>query len=149
MLLRILLLILLSAISGALYRAGGKGKPFNTKFRDLGVPAVCIIALLTLWQPVNIVGWLILVVFFGLFFGSLTTYWDFLFKYDNFYMHGFMCGLATFPLCWVGLHLWSILIRALLCGIMVGLWSRWIGNDVLEEFGRGFILCATMSLLLI
>jgi len=137
-----------SLICAILYRLGGIGKPFDTKYRDLGCPAVCIAYLLFLWHPTSLLGWLVLLPFFGIFFGALTTYWDFLFGYDNFYMHGFMCGLSAFPLYWAGLTWWAILIRAVICGIMMGVWSKWIGKDWLEEGGRGFILAATIPLMI-
>jgi FtsH-binding integral membrane protein len=83
--------------------------------------------------------WWAYAICFGLSWAVLTTYWDFLFKYDNFYAHGLGCGLAGIPLIWVGVPLHYILIRIVICSVGMGLWSKWIGNDVSEEMGRGVL----------
>ena len=57
---------------------------------------------------------------------------------DNFYLHGFACGLAGIPLI-VIVPWWIILIRIVICTVGMGLWSKYIGNDVLEETGRGVL----------
>jgi predicted membrane-bound dolichyl-phosphate-mannose-protein mannosyltransferase len=111
----------------------GGAHGYNTKYRDLGCPAV-----LTglLWY---LFGWhWIYILTFGLSFASLTTYWDWLFKKDNFYMHGFAIGVAVLPLM-VTIPLWIILVRCLVTTVGMGLWSKWIGNDVVEEVGRGVL----------
>lgn len=144
----ILQIIGLSCLSGFFYRAGGTGGKWylNTKVRDLGCPLATYSALLLFWYPANWFGWLMLFLAFGLTFGALTTYFDWLFGYDNFYMHGFILGLAALPLAWVGITWWIILIRAILLGIAIGMWSKLIKWDVIEEWGRGFLL--TISILL-
>lgn len=90
-----------------------------------------------------------LVLSFGFTFAAMTTYWDKLFGYDNFYFHGFMVGLASFPLIWVGFNWYSILISSVISGVLMGLWSKFNGNDVKEETGRGFIYAVTRLLLFI
>lgn len=137
----VLIKILIACIlSGILYRCGGKGKPYNTKYRDLGCPFVLIaLVLLTNNHTINITGWVMLGLSFGLSFATLTTYWDWLFKEDNFYAHGFAIGLAGIPLIWCGVPLWIILTRIVICSLGMGLWSKWIGNDVAEETGRGVL----------
>jgi hypothetical protein len=72
-----LLYILLTIVSGVLYRLGGWEKG-NTKFRDLGCPTIFFILLLTNKHPINILGWLMAVLSFGLMFAALTTYFDWL-----------------------------------------------------------------------
>lgn len=140
----ILKLLGLALISGVLYRFGGVGKPYNTKYRDMGVPLVMLYAMYILgaWN-----WWLILC--YGLMFGALTTYWDSVLGYDNFWVHGFMIGLAMFPFAWatgqwIGLGLYSVLL-----GLTVGGWSEWIGEDWLEEGGRGVLCIALLPLLLV
>ena len=127
-------------LSAILYRMGG-ATGYNTKFRDLGCP---LVALITLWLMKGIVlsYWWVYLLFFGLSFGALTTYWDWLFGYDNFYAHGLGCSLATIPLLWVGLPWGIFILHTIICTIGMGLWSKFIGNDVQEEMGRGalFIL---------
>ena len=148
----LLLTLILSIISGTCYRMGGSAK-FNTKYRDLGCP---LIALILLWllgglglQSPILPKIALILTSYGLMFGSLTTYWDFITGKDNFYLHGLFCGLAFIPLHWTGLSWWVIGIRAIVCAIGMGLWSAWQGNDIKEEFGRGFILTVTIPLLLI
>jgi hypothetical protein len=115
---------------------GGKGKPFNTKCRDLGCPTVLIAYL---WFLLGF-HWIYIAIF-GLSFGALTTYWDFLFGYDNFWFHGFMCSLPTMLLAFY-IPWWIPLIHIFICTVGMGLWSELIGLDWLEEGGRGvfFIL---------
>lgn len=148
MLLKIILTLLLSVSSAILYRLGGKGKPYNTKFRDMGCPLCGTLILLVWWKPHGL-DWLMLVLSFGFTFAAMTTYWDKLFGYDNFYFHGFMVGLASFPLIWVGFNWYSILISSVISGVLMGLWSKFNGNDVKEETGRGFIYAVTRLLLFI
>ena len=69
-----MMLILMSLLSGVLYRMGGIGKPFNTKCRDFGVPAI---ALITIWLSDIIIAWWVYLFAFGLMFGSMTTYCKF------------------------------------------------------------------------
>jgi len=133
-----LLAILLSAV---LYRLGGIGKPFNTKYRDLGCPTVGLIALLLTngfyWSD-----WWVYFLTLGLTFGTLTTYWDFLFhEVDNYYAHGFAIGAVGLLLCFV-MPWWIPVARLVICTVGMGLWSKWIDQDWLEEGGRGalFIL---------
>lgn len=135
---KFLCLLLASSLSGVLYRLGGKGKPYNTKYRDLGCPTIAIALIWLLTGKFSIT----YVISFGLMFGALTTYWDKLFGYDNFWFHGFMCGLAGIPLIWCGVPIWIVISRIVICSVGMGLVSKFIGNDVLEEFGRGvfFIL---------
>jgi len=146
----------LSLLSGILYRFGGSGKRGNsldflrdTITRDLGCPTCATGLLLIFWQPVNLQGWLMVLLSFLALFGALTTYWDSVFGYDNFYAHGFMLGLAAFPLYWVGIPWWTIAIRCIVLTLGIGLWSKWTHWDILEEFGRGFILTVSVPVLLL
>lgn len=141
--------LIASSICGLFGRWGGIGKPFNTKHRDLGCPLTTYGYLLIMWQPCDFLGWAMLFLAFGLTFAALTTYWDDLFGYDNHWFHGFVCGLAAFPLYWAGIAWWLILIRAIILALLMGGWSKWIKNDTIEEFGRYFFLAATLPLLLL
>ena len=133
-----MILLIASILSAVLYRCGGKGKPFNTKFRDVGCPLV-LIALVMCLYGLRMGNWWAYVICFGLSWGALTTYWDWLFGYDNFFAHGLGCSLATIPLYWVGVPWWILLIHGVICTLGMGLWSKLIGNDVLEECGRGVL----------
>lgn len=136
-------------ICAVLYRLGGIGKPFNTKVRDLGCPAIFTAYLLIIWRPESALGWVMLIPAFGLMFGALTTYWDFITGNDNFWLHGFAIGLATFPLFWAGIHWWAIASYSLALAVGMGAWSKAIGWDTLEEGGRGFLICACAPILII
>ena len=61
--------------SAILYRMGG-AEGYNTKFRDFGVPFVGI-ALLAYLNPLHadFKTWIAYFLTFGLYFGSMTTYW--------------------------------------------------------------------------
>lgn len=79
--------------------------------------------------------------------GALSTYWDFLFKEDNFYIHGFFVGLAAFPLAivtgnWIGFG-----IRTMILCLWMGIWSALIDDADLEEAGRYFPIGLTMFMI--
>lgn len=126
------------ALSGLLYRLGGIGKPYNTKFRDLGIPTINLLVALFIF-PVSCHWWAHVLVF-GCMFGALTTYWDFIFKEDNFYAHGFMIGLSSIWYVFFTHHWDAFAIHCLGLALFMGLWSDLIGKDTIEEFGRGAII---------
>jgi hypothetical protein len=157
----ILIWLLLSCSSGILYRAGGmdKGNLARPKWipvwlrqswiRDWLIPLVSLGLMLTLWQPNNALGWISLLPCIALNGAALSTYWDWLFGYDNFYFHGFGCGLALLPLIFAGLAWQWILVRAIVLGLSMGLWSFIVGNDEIEEYGRGLLHTLTIPIILI
>jgi hypothetical protein len=140
----------LSVISGLLGRLGGRAKDgswydciTHSKARDVGCNLVVLIVwwlhagfFLNLW-------WVYLLVFL-LQLGAFSTYWDFIFSYDNYGVAGTMVGLALFPLAvWGNLMLLWLFIRAILIG---GVWwalHKYLPNkvllwrrDIAEEFLR-------------
>jgi len=136
-LMKLLILLVSSIISGILYRLGGWEKG-NTKYRDAGCPLVFLLLIWILFG-FHLKFWWAYLLTFGLSWAALTTYLDSIFGYDNFYAHGFMCGLAGIPLIWCGLPLLLILTRIVVCTVGMGLWSKLISWDVAEEFGRGVL----------
>lgn len=68
--------------------------------------------------------------------GTLSTYWDKLFGFDNYWFHGFMIGIAAFPIAIVSGHWWLFGLRALFLAVWMGAWSAIISNADLEEAGR-------------
>ena len=151
----ILYIALLSLVSALLYRMGGYGQEgrdrypwlpgwaFNTKARDIG----CALCVTGAWALVGVpfIWWAYLLSFLFLF-GSLTTYWDEVFDYDNFYAHGLVAGLAAFPIAIVS-GMWGLwMVRCILLALLMGVWSQLHGNDHAEELGRGFVLPATVLL---
>jgi len=138
--------ILLSIVAGVLYRLGGIGKPFNTKYRDFGTP-LCGIAILILNNPIN---WMIgigLFLTFGASFGTMTSY----FKkrgsdamWWNWLIVGLMFGISALPYAWATGQWMPLLYRTVITACFVTIWSETISWDDLEEFERGFIFCASL-----
>lgn len=143
----IILTALLVALSGLFYRFGGMSNdeppawiPKWIRIRRVWIcPIFGFGSLLLWWQPTTLLGWLMFIPAYGLSGGALSTYWDELFGYDNFYMHGFMCGLASFPLIWAGLAWWMVLAGAVFGGLAMGLLCQFTKNVWVEECGRGII----------
>lgn len=143
---KLLLLFFLSVLSGVLNRMGGTS--LGTKWRDFGVPSCAIIVLLIY----GVFHWS-LILCFGAMFGSMTTYCKKKGTDANilsWFLVGLMYSstLIFIPLFahtpWLGFALRSIAVTSL-----ITLWSQFIGWDVLEEFGRGFIFTSTIPLLFI
>lgn len=137
--------------SAIFYRCGG-ATGYNTKFRDMGLPTVGIIALLLTYHHYN---WQLLLAYllcFGLYFGSLTTYWK---KkgtdahWYNWVFTGLGYSLAFLPFAFVTGHWLGFVLRTILVSVLTALWSEKIGNAVWEEMGRGVITTITLPLLLI
>ncbi len=156
------MIFLASVINMFLYRLGGMSKKdakkyfpwvpqcmVDTKARDLGVPTVCVIYMIFNYP----VAWYLHLIAFILLFVSLTTYWDTLFGFDNFWFAGFVCGLAYFPYaiatgCWV-----AFIVRSLLLAVIWG-GLNWFVNkykipyrDWIEELFRGLTLTITLLML--
>ncbi len=158
---KIILWLLASILSVILYRTGGMSKDDNARpewipkfmrrswVRDWLIPFVSLGYLLTLWQPEYGIEWLFFlpcIVLTGL---TLSTYWDWLFEYDNYWFSGFCVGLALSPLIFAGIHWYAILIRAVVLVLAWGVWCKIFGDDVIEEMGRGGFIIASLPLLII
>jgi len=153
--------ILLTILSAFLYRLGGMSKrdakkyapwkwmpswAVNTKARDVGC-AFLIYLWMSLFFPA-VAWWVHLIAFLGAF-GGLCTYWDDLFGYDNFFMHGFIIAFALLPYVLVEGHLEGYLIRIAAVSLFMGIWCMIFENDYVEECGRGAILIAALPLMII
>ena len=150
---KILIVILLSVLCGVLYRMGGS-KNWNTKFRDIGSSLCMAISIIVLFGVHRWVEAVTLIVSAGIMFGALTSYRYFLKKPDDYtcwyYMlHGFFVALAILPWAIADQHLTGMILRAAVCGLAVGAWSGVMRWDIGEEFGRGFIMCSSLLLLLL
>ena len=137
----IFLIIFLSVLSACFYRAGGLDTTTkhwipvwmrHSWVRDWLCPICALIPFLII-NP----SWWILLSYL-LMAGALSTYWDFLFGYDNFWFAGFMVGLALFPLAFCGLFWWILLLKAMGISLAWGLVTKFSGNDFVEEYFRGF-----------
>ena len=152
-------LILLSIVSACLYRMGGCGSadllaewgwvpaPIRNlpKKRDIGcnLVSICAAILVGCHGP-----WWAWLAIFGLMWASLSTYWDFLFGYDNHWFHGFMIGMSILPVMFFGDPL-SLGLRACALALLMGAWSKIITNATLEELGRGFVMPITFGLVIL
>lgn len=152
-------IIICSIAAGIFGRMGGAGRPFRTWQRDWIVPLFFIC--LVIWLNNNILysfrSIIAYIVAYLALAGSLTTYWDNLFHYDNLLFSGLIAGLSATPLSLVNIRINGILMRA---GILAIIW--WLLNkrlparmkriliwrrDVVEEFLRYAAVIATIPLL--
>ena len=151
---KILIYIALTILSGILYRMGGSGR-FSRMAREIGVPLVMLgmvflIGILTGW-----LSWVLAVVSMGIMVGAISTYHYFLPKpvdYTPFYygLHGFMTSLAMFPLMIYTHHWIGFGIRVVVCTVGCFLADVWLGkSDVKNEFTRGAIINGSLILLII
>jgi hypothetical protein len=160
-----LLIIILSLIGAILYRAGGMSSAVDSQptwiptwlrhgwVRDwiipivlcLGMPLICIPEALL---DVFIV--LLMIILIGL---SLSTYWGFLFKKDNFYFHGLFVGFSAIPLVYFEYELYTIIIRAMVLSLSFGLLNKYANKyklkyrDVVEDTFRGAAIISSLLLL--
>lgn len=148
----ILWILGLSLLSGIAYRLGGIGKPFNTRYRDIGVSlitlATCLILGLKTSLRTSTIAYLIA---FGLSWGALASYWksgsDM--KFRHWCFHGIGLALALLPITYITGHWIGFGLRLFLLPPLIAGWSGIIGEVNLEEGGRGFFIIATLPLLLI
>jgi hypothetical protein len=166
-----LILALATVISACLYRMGGCGPtdledewgwvpaPVRNfpKKRDVGCGLVTGAACFAVLSNVGLSSpWWIYLLTFGILWGALSTYHDTMFynwmkPKDNFWLHGFFCGLAYILF---GIHnptLWLWLgLRVAAVAIFMGVWSHILFTDAKwEEMGRGAILPLSLALLLL
>lgn len=143
-------LMLMSIVSAILYRLGGSSKEDQDKefswipkwFKKIPKKRDVMCNLLML-GAVNLMGlnapWWAWVVSFGLLWASLSTYWDFMFGFDNHWFHGFMCGFSLLPVA-IYNDLLPFFIKCVFLAVSIGLWSKYNGKANKEELGRGFLL---------
>ena len=140
----LLITAILSIGSAWLYRKGGADNS-NTKFRDLGIPALMLLQfyLLNAWHDS-------LWICFFLLFGSLTTYFKKKgseAKWWNWLIVGLAFSISMLPYAISTHHIIGFIIRSVIVTVFVVLWSEYIDDVEDEEHGRGFIILATMPLL--
>ncbi len=151
---KIIVWILATILGGLLYHLGGTSA--GTKWRDLGLPTVAVVYLLTLginYKPWGF-WWLVgaYLLTFGLFFGALTTYWK---KkgtdahWYNWMFTGLGYSLAFIPVAWVSGNWGGFVLRTIIVTLLTTLWSEKMDNVVWEECGRGAIAIGTLPFLLI
>ena len=149
--LRILGVIILSIGSAILYRLGGASVsdqdlefPFIPRWfknipkkRDVGTNLCKLGACYLMMANAPWWAWLIA---FGLLWSSLSTYWDFLFKYDNHFFHGFMCQFSLLPIVIFSGYYISFAVQCIMLALAMGIYSAYEGDAYKEEMGRGWFL---------
>ena len=147
--------IICIVLSGILYRLGGAGKlakddgwnfARRSFVRDWIIPIPVIISL---WQLFGLdCKWYLYLIMWGLMGLALSTYYDPIFKYDNFFAHGAGVGLSIFPLFWTGVYWYSILIYTILMGLGMGIISHKLKKTaVIKELCRGFLVVLLLIIL--
>lgn len=145
MILKTFIIITSSILSAVLYRMGGSAY-YNTKYRDIGCALIStlLIGYLVSWH------WTLILVF-GLTWAALTTYWKAGPK--AYWFHWLFTGmgysLSVLPFCIAEGHWIGLLVRTVVLSLLTMIWSEINGNAVKEELGRGFLIPATIPLLLI
>lgn len=149
----ILWIVVLSILAGIFGRMGGIGKPFKSWMRDWIIPLFFSIAV---WRCGFSLGyWWVLVINYIPLGGSLTTYLDSIFGYDNFFAAGFMVGVSSFLIPLFTGHWWLFAIRAILLAVIWGSLNRWLPErilfwhrDTVEEFCRYAAVIGTAPMLI-
>ena len=78
---------------------------------------------------------------------ALSTYWDWLFGFDNFFMHGLFVGLMAFPLAIATGSYEMFIMRSILLSLWMGIWSGIFDNVHIEESGRYAIVGSTIFMI--
>jgi hypothetical protein len=151
--------IILAAISitdilcGILYRMGGSGN-WPRQARVIGVP---LLSIGLLWFLGGWNWWLLLCI--PLMIAAISTYWKRKGEdahFINYLFHGLGIAVAMLPYSIATHHYIGFGIRGLLLPVLVASWATkmnrpilWWRADVVSEFGRGFLIAATMPILLL
>ena len=134
------ILLYWSLISGIFYWLGGQGGAWykDSWIRDYVCPLIVIAYLPYHWSL-----WLC----YPLMVGALSTYWK---KkgtnatWRNWFLHGFGIGLALLPYVVFTHSLQPILVRVVLLGISMAIWSHFNHIDKWDEGGRGALIILTL-----
>jgi hypothetical protein len=143
---------IIDVVAGILYRMGGSGN-WPRQARLVGVP---LLAAISLWILAGWNWWLLLCI--PLMIASISTYWKRKGEdahFINYLFHGLGIAIAMLPYSIATHHYVGFGIRGLLLPIAIALWATkmnrpilWWRADVVSEFGRGFLIAATMPILL-
>lgn len=144
-----IIIFLLSILSGILGRMGG-AENYHTLYRDIGCSIISLIAFCIAFEFKSN-HWGIYFITFMLHWGAYSTYYDSIFKFDNFWFSGFMIGMAIFPLIFIYKTIPFFIVRSLLLALIWGLLNKYLPNyifclirkDIAEEFLRYFSVIIT------
>jgi hypothetical protein len=136
--LKIILLLVISSLSGLLGRMGG-AKGYDTKYRDIGCSLLAV-ATLCLFLGFSWAYWWVYLCIFGLHWGAFSTYWDVVFGYDNMWFSGFMVGVAMYPALFIDTGIWWILtIRAIALALAWGCFNKCLPKKILWFKDRAIV----------
>lgn len=140
-------LVGLSSVCGLLYRLGGWDKG-NRLFRILGCPLITL-AYLIILSGLNLALWWAYLLVFGLTAGAISAYWGLDEQKWGYWAHGLGLSLAMLPFAYATGHWIGFIIRSFILTAGITIWSEFTSIDTIEEGGRGFLITATLPLLLI
>ncbi len=86
---------------------------------------------------------------FGLTAGAVSAYWGLDEQKWGYWAHGLGLAIAACPLAFISGHWLGFGLRTIALTALITVWSQYTSWDILEEWGRGFFIIATMPLLLI
>lgn len=140
--------------SGIFYWLGGQGGVWYKKswIRDW----VCPLVVLAVMEWLGKWHWSLLLCY-PLMALALSTYHKWLNPifnkpksdcyFMNWFMHGFIIGLALLPYGYFTDTIDTIILRAFILGVFMMVWSEIIDKDKVEESGRGGLIIATLKML--
>lgn len=145
-----IVIIALSVVSGIAYRAGGSGN-YPRWTREVGVGACYFISLLALfgwhWYILSCLGTVWIETTYFKSKGKDAKWFNWFFVGLSYSVVPLLFVLAIFVFnhksYWIGFWIRSFVVTA-----FTTIWRTFIGKDVLQEFGCGFIQTVTMPLLL-
>jgi len=149
---QLIIILVLSLFAGIAYRLGGTSA--GTKWRDVGVPVIALLAMIALglWH------WS-LILASVLLFASMTAYHKWVGKllglggedvfWPSWAVTGLFYGLSMIPYAYfTGLWL-AFGIRCLALAILTAVWSHFIDDVNFEEGGRGFLIIISLLIFLL
>lgn len=147
-------ILLVSCLSAILYNLGGQGKKgnyldfFRNKLtRRIGCAVLQFFAIFFILK-ISALWWVHLCTI-GFTWGFLSSYWDFINGEDRHGFHGAGIAFAMILYVIAGSIPWTtFLLRIILLGCFMELWSRTWTQDWIEEQGRGFSIPLSLLIFL-
>ena len=144
---QIALVLAVSLFSALCYRLGGRERG-NRLFRLLGCPLLCL-GLFWGLKGLSLAYWKAYLLTFGLMVGAISAYWGQDEKRWGYLLHGLGISLAVLPLAFTAGHWLGFLARTVVLTAGITVWSEYTSQAEIEEGGRGFLMAASIPLLLL
>ena len=142
MIIKFILLGIVGFLSARLYRWAGQAQQGNAwdilrnkLTRRIGCSLITLAMVYFVYGVRCHPGWYI--ASFFLHWGTISSYWDKIFGYDNHFAHGFGVGLAMLPITIVSGLWFGFIFQIIVCTVWMGLVSVLSADDNFEEYGRG------------